>query len=152
MKLAIYTQIKQNYGTADKPYWKFKGGETYIVPNLSAQQADKIRSKGIPTLTSLIEEANVCFEVYVQNWAILDDDVATHDDWEAPYILSHTDGRWVCTQVQEGQDWGFAANVRRCTKTYIMGKNGEKFNYQAMLTLVDGSIIDYQDWNASLAA
>jgi hypothetical protein len=152
MKLVIYTQIKENYGSADKPYWKFKGGSTYIVPNLSAKQVLKIKDKGIPTLLSLIEDLNNSFEEYVQNWAILDDDVATHEDWDSPYILSFTDGKWVCTQVLEGSDWGFHRSVKSCTKSYTMGKNGDRQDYKAVYTLVDGRVIDYKDWNQSLVA
>jgi len=147
MKLVIYTQIKENYGDADKPYWKFKGGETYIVPNLTVAQALKIKDKGIPTLLSLIEDRNNSFEEYVQNWAVLDDDVATHEDYEAPYILKYVDGKWVCTQVQEGRDWGFHESVVSCTKTYTMVAGGDRQDYKAVYTLVDGRTMDWEQFN-----
>jgi hypothetical protein len=147
MKLAIYTQCKENYGSYEKPYWKFKGGETYIVPNLTVAQALKIKDKGIPTLLSLIEDRNNSFEVYVQNWAILDDDVVTHEDYEAPYVLKYVDGKWVCTQVQEGRDYGFHKSIVSCTKTYTMTVGGERQDYKAVYTLVDGRTMDWEQFN-----
>jgi len=30
-KLLIQTQVYENYGTADEPYWKPKGGADYVV-------------------------------------------------------------------------------------------------------------------------
>jgi len=152
MKLVIYTQCKENYGTADKPYWKFKGGDTYIVPNLTADHAVKIGKTGIPTLISLIESRNPMFEEYVQNWAMLDDDVATHEDWEAPYVLSYTKGKWVCTQVQKGNDWGFHESIVSCTKTYTMAAGGDKQDYDAVYTLVDGRTVGWQDFHKTIAA
>ena len=32
-KLLITTQVYENYGDADKPYWKAKGGGDYVVKN-----------------------------------------------------------------------------------------------------------------------
>ena len=46
MKLVIQTQYKENYGAHDwngegecPQYWKFKGGETYVVPNVDPNTA-----------------------------------------------------------------------------------------------------------------
>ena len=146
MKLVIYTQCKENYGDTDKPYWKFKGGETYIVPNLTVDHAVKIGKMGIPTLLSLIESRNPMFEEYVQNWAVLEDDVATHEDYEAPHILSHTEGKWVSTQVQKGSDWGFHESIVSCTKTYTMVAGGDRQDFKALYTLVDGRTMDWEEF------
>ena len=32
-KLVIKTQYLENYGTTEKPYMKFKGGNTYVMEN-----------------------------------------------------------------------------------------------------------------------
>jgi len=31
MKLYFFTQVYENYGTENEPYWKAKGGEDYII-------------------------------------------------------------------------------------------------------------------------
>ncbi len=61
-KLVIQTQHKENYGAHDwdgegscPQYWKFKGGNTYVVEGLTAKAVNKIAQGGIPTLSLLIE-------------------------------------------------------------------------------------------------
>ena len=156
MKLVIYTQVRENYaahnGFTGEYHWKNKGGDTYIVPNITVAQALKIKDKGIPTLTALIEDRNESFEEYIVEWAVLDDDVVTHEDYEAPHVLNYTEGKWVCTQVQEGKDWGFHSSIKHCTKTYTMAPNGERKDYKAMYTLVDGRVMDWQEFNQAHAA
>jgi hypothetical protein len=36
MMLVLETQIHENYGNLDNPYWKAKGGETYKITNVPA--------------------------------------------------------------------------------------------------------------------
>ena len=52
--LVIQTQYKENYGAHDwdgkgecPQYWKFKGGSTYFVTNLTSEQPIKIANGGI---------------------------------------------------------------------------------------------------------
>ena len=54
MKLLIYTQVEENYGAHDwsgkgecPQYWKFKGGETFVVRDLTNEQLEKINNVGI---------------------------------------------------------------------------------------------------------
>ena len=60
MKLVITTQIRENYaahnGFNGEYYWKMKGGNTYVVEDLSSKHVNKIADGGIPTLTKLIEQ------------------------------------------------------------------------------------------------
>ena len=60
--LVIQTQHKENYGahnwdgTGECPqHWKFKGGNTYFVSDLTSKQINKIAQGGIPTLEKLID-------------------------------------------------------------------------------------------------
>ena len=59
--LVILTQYKENYGAPDwdgkgecPRYWKFKGGSTYFVTNLTSEQINKIANGGIPHYLKLI--------------------------------------------------------------------------------------------------
>lgn len=144
MKLVINTQIRENYGDSDKPYWKFKGGETYVVPNLTVEQVLKIKDRGIPTLTALIESNNPMFEEYVQNWAFLDDDVVVCEDWESPYMLSWENNTWVCRQVQLN-DGSFRRPVVSKVIKYTMAMGGERTDYECSYEVEDGRIIPYTD-------
>ena len=76
--LVINTQYRENYAAhnedykhgIDEPYWKFKGGSTYFVSDLTDAQVNKIIKKGIPTLPDLIEYSNPASEEYVLDWEI----------------------------------------------------------------------------------
>jgi hypothetical protein len=77
--LVIQTQYKENYGAHDwdgkgecPQYWKFKGGSTYFVTNLTSEQITKIANGGIPTLSKLIEHKSDYCEEYILDWEIRD--------------------------------------------------------------------------------
>ena len=87
MKLVIQTQHKENYGAHDwdgqgecPQYWKFKGGETYVVENITPAQAEKINDGGIPTLTALIECFSEGWQEYILGWDLKDNDAKVCDD------------------------------------------------------------------------
>ena len=68
--LVIQTQYKENYGSIEAPHWKFKGGSTYFVTDLTATQVAKIEANGIPTLTDLIEYNSGGSEEYVLDYEV----------------------------------------------------------------------------------
>lgn len=151
MKIVINTQMRENYGSADKPYWKFKGGETYIVPNLSVEQVLKIKDVGIPTLTALIESNSDMFEEYVQNWVILDDDVVVVEPWETPFNLYWEQGRWVARRTVNNDGYNFMrANVASKTEFYVMLMGGDRENFEAVYTMRNGDVVDSKDVNEYL--
>lgn len=151
MKLVINTQMRENYGDANKPYWKFKGGETYIVPDLTVEQVLKIKDTGIPTLTALIESFNPMFEEYVQNWAFLDDDVVVADPWETPFNLYWEQGRWVARRTVENGEYGYMrSEVASKTEQYDMLMGGDRENYVAVYTMRNGDVVDSKDVEAYL--
>ena len=55
--LVIQTQYRENYAAhnedykhgIDEPYWKFKGGSTYFVTNLTSEKNNKNAQNGKPT-------------------------------------------------------------------------------------------------------
>jgi hypothetical protein len=137
MKIVIQTQIKENYGAHDwdgqgecPQYWKFKGGSTYVVPNLTPEQALRVSEVGIPTLTALIEERNESFEEYVQNWATLDDDAVVCEPWETPFELYWEQGRWVARRtVENGEYCYMRADIGSKTEQYTMLMGGGREDY-----------------------
>ena len=70
MKVLITTQYRENYGSENEPYWKFKGGEVFIVPDLTVAQTLKVKEQGIPTLKALIETRSDMYEEYVVDYAL----------------------------------------------------------------------------------
>jgi hypothetical protein len=142
MKIVITTQVRENYGDADKPYWKFKGGETYVVPNLSVEQTIKVKDNGIPTLKALIETRNEGFEEYVIDWSILDDDAIVCDEWETPFNLYWEHGRWVARRTIENGEYGYMrSEVASKSEEYDMHMAGERANYAVMYSMRNGDIV-----------
>ena len=107
--LVIHTQYRENYAYCDEgyvhgvseAYWKFKGGSTYFVDNLTDAQINKIVDGGIPTLTDFIEYYNEASEEYITNWEIRelgkngDGKGPICEPWETPVQFFYENG-WKC--------------------------------------------------------
>jgi len=152
MKIVIATQIRENYGSANKPYWKMKGGEVYIVPDLTVEQTLKVQERGIPTLKALIETRSDMFEEYVIDYQILDNDVKVCDPWETPFELRWIGGRWVANRTVENGEYGYMRQeVLRKTEEYDMLMNGERGNYRVVYMMRNGDMVTGQEVSEYLA-
>jgi hypothetical protein len=151
MKIVITTQVRENYGDADKPYWKFKGGDTYVVPDLTVEQTIKVKERGIPTLKALIESRSDMFEEYVVDWAILDNDAVVCEAWETPYELRWIGGRWVANRTVENGEYGYMnQRVERRTEEYDMLMGGGRENYRVVYTMRNGDMVTGEEVNEYL--
>jgi hypothetical protein len=151
MKIVITTQVRENYGDANKPYWKFKGGDTYVVPDLSVEQTLKVKEYGIPTLRALIETRTQGFEEYVVDWSILDDDATVSEPWETPYNLYWEQGRWVARRIVENGEYGYMrAEVASKAEKYVMLMAGGRESYEAIYTMRNGDVVNDKDVNEYL--
>ncbi len=143
MKLVIQTQVRENYGDANKPYWKFKGGDTYVVPNLTAPQAAKVVEQGIPTLTNLIESRNPMFEEYILGFNVVEDDAVVCEPWETPFELFWEQNRWVARRtVRNDNEYGYMRRgIAAKIEQYTMHMGGERANYSVVYELQDGRVM-----------
>lgn len=146
MKLVIQTQYVENYGDANKPFWKFKGGDTYIVQNLTPSQAEAVLKFGIPTLKALIQYKNDMSQVSITDHIVVDDDVEVTEDYETPYYLSWENNTWVCRQVTLN-DGSFSRPILCKILKYTMGMGGEMINPEVSYELESGQIISYDKIN-----
>jgi len=145
MKIVIQTQIRENYGDADKPYWKFKGGNTYLVLGLTPGQIEVVTERGIPTLTKLIESRNPMFEEYVLGFNVVEDNVVSHDPWEAPFSLAWEGGRWLARRTIENNEYGYMRQeIEAKTEQYDMLMGGERANYTCSFVMRDGREFTYE--------
>ena len=143
MKIVISTQIRENYGSTDTPYWKCKGGETYVIPNLTVGQTLQVKEFGIPTLTALINVRNEGFEEFVVDWSILDDDAVVCDEWETPFNLFWEQGRWVARRTVENGEYGYMNRaVASKTEQYDMAMGGDRTNYSCVYTMRNGDSVN----------
>ena len=149
MKIVIQTQVQENYGAHDwdgvgacPQYWKAKGGETYVVPNLTVDQVLKIKDTGIPTLKALICTLNDGFEEYVIDWSIEDDDTVVCEEWETPFNLYWEAGKWVARRTVVNGEYGYMHHkVASKTEQYDMLMGAERENYKAVYTMTNGDVV-----------
>ena len=142
MKIAITTQVRENYGDAECPYWKCKGGSVFVVPNLTVEQTLKVKENGIPTLKALIETRNEMFEEYVVDWSILDNDAVVCEKWETPTDLFWTGGRWLAMRTIENGEYGYMRReVASKTEEYDLVMGGGQANYRVVYTMRNGDVV-----------
>jgi len=71
MMLVIDTQYKENYGSEDQPYWKFKGGSSYkLVGVPEGIDLDEV----VDLVRSEIEYSNPFTEQYILGYRMESDD------------------------------------------------------------------------------
>lgn len=70
-KLLITTQVYENYGSADEPYWKPKGGCEYVVKNFEGDMDD------ILSIGRRVECDNEFYREYLLDWKMVKNDYLT---------------------------------------------------------------------------
>jgi len=146
MKLVISTQYRENYGSALAPYWKFKGGSTYVVENLTLEQADKILTNGIPTLKALIEYFGPMSEEYIIGEQVVGDSATVCEEWESPTILAWVNSRWTATEVRVNDEFGsMRQDIDRRISSWDMLMGNGRENYTCTYVMRDGRILKESD-------
>ena len=152
--LVIHTQYRENYaahdegyvhGTSD-PYWKFKGGSTYFVADLTSEQINKIVDKGIPTLTDLIEYSNPASEEYILDWEIRDlgkdgdDKGPICDHWETPIQFRWGGDRWLAqtNHTPRDEDNFWTRGIISKAEQWIPLAGSERSDYKCQYKVANG--------------
>jgi hypothetical protein len=152
MKLAIYTQYRENYGSALAPYWKNKGGDTYVVQCITEAQADRIRKDGIPTLKSLIEFNNPMSTEHIISYEVMQDSEVVGEEWETLTNLSYLNGRWTATRVTENDEFGYMrAEIKKKIESWDVVSGCDRENYTCSYVLASGKVVKSCDINAEFA-
>jgi len=73
-KLLIQTQVMENYGDSDQPYWKAKGGGDYVVKKF--RDFNRV-TETVMALRSQIEKDNDMFTETIIGWEVVTDDYLT---------------------------------------------------------------------------
>ena len=130
MKLVIYTQVRENYGDETNPRWKYKGGETYVVRDITEAQRERIQRQGIPTLSALIEYSNPASEEYVRDYDVVADNVRECDPWESVIECSYSEGVWHASVETLNNEYGYLrSDIGRKLAVYTMLPRGERGDY-----------------------
>ena len=152
--LVIQTQYRENYAAHNEGYkhgvseahWKFKGGCTYFVQDLTDANINSIVANGIPTLTKLIESKNEMFEEYIIDWEIRD--LGKNGDgkgpicesWEIPVQFYYENKQWKCRTHHTPADgesfWNSAIDSR--AEQWIPGEGGTRNDYKCQYKTANG--------------
>jgi len=163
MKLVINTQSKENYGAHDwdgkgecPQYWKFKGGNTYVVENLSQAAVLRIQSGGIPTLSKLLTHEDDYAIEYIIDWDIVDDHATVCEPWETVIQLAYQQGEWrACEHTVNSAEYGYMrAEIAQVHRTWRLLPGGVTEDHSSKYWMVDGSVLSYcelEDWFAEHA-
>ena len=73
-KLLIQTQVYENYGSADEPYWKAKGGCDYVVKKF--RDFNKV-TETVMALRGQIEQNNEFYTETIINFEVVANDYLT---------------------------------------------------------------------------
>jgi len=159
MKIVIQTQHRENYafdengnlGTGENAYWKFKGGDTYVVKCSFAEACDADFRNAAQ---EAVESKNDAFEEYVIDWEIIDDaDFAVSNfcsDWESPTYLWFDGEDFVAHRTTENSEMGFMrSEIAKKYESWTM-KNGERVDYQSSFEMVTGDQVPYAELSAFL--
>ena len=145
MKLVIDTQIAENYaahnGFTGEFNWKYKGGNTYVIDDITEAQQERIERDGIPTIKALIEDMNDSWQEYIISYRIVPDNASEGEPWETPFRLVWADDKWVARrEISNVGEYGgmFRREIKTKFESYVMAPKGERENYEASYELVNG--------------
>ena len=129
MKLVIQTQYKENYGAHDwdgkgecPQYWKFKGGDTYVMPGVDSKDL-------LPALEALITYSDDHSEEYILSAEIMEDDAQVCEEWETPWnIYSEVLGFFASRYVKAEDYW--QPGYKGKAESYKMLAGGKRTEYK----------------------
>ena len=134
-KIVIYTQHRENYGAHDwrgfgecPQHWKNKGGETFIIPNMTMDEVRDWQYKQEGNVASLLCEASDYFEVTIAGVNILAQDAVCHEAWDTPWTLSYVHGVWMAKRYTPRADY-WTIGVAGKTEEYQMSHGNDQINY-----------------------
>lgn len=158
MKVVIYTQYEENYGAHDwdgkgecPQYWKMKGGSTFVIEGLTAEQANKAVDSGCPNLCAMIECDTHVAREYVRGIVSKADDAKIADPWEVVTKLSYEGGKWVAREVEDNEEYGYMRKeIARKMVEYTLAPNGERKDAKVEFVLRDGRVVGYDKLGEAL--
>lgn len=153
MKLVINTQYRENYGSHDwdgkgecPQYWKFKGGSTYVVPNILGESPDILKR-----VRPLIEYGNYGSEEYILDYNIVENNAKVCESWESVTQIFITEDKVTALKVIDNREDGWMRDeILEKTESWTMMPESERKDYSATYLMRDGdecnSESDLKNW------
>lgn len=147
-KILIQTQYQENYGTPNDPYWKFKGGEDYLVYANDGEETVDVVNFLKPFLsvsTEMQKEYILGFEDIT-----VDNPVANHiNEWDTiteVYPGGNSDGSVKAIRnIDNRNDGWMRKEILEKTEAWTMLEGQERKNYSATYLMEDGDILTEQE-------
>ena len=151
-KLVINTQYRENYAAHNEDfvpgvsadYWKFKGGTTYVVANITPAHAMKIGVHGIPNLEKLVTYSNPGSEEYILDYEIVEDDNApVCEEWETPIMLEFDTmlKAWRATKTTINGDMGYMrSEIAEKQESWMVLPENDRDDYRVLWTMKNGDL------------
>ena len=145
-KLVIKTQYMENYGD-EKPYMKFKGGNTYIMENcgsLNDNETATIVAQVRPYITTDLIRSNGGSEEYVTEFKVVGQRIKVCDDWESPTTFHIVGDKVNFMKVTDNREDGWMRKeILEKTETWTHDQMGvSRVGYKASYLMQDGDIVD----------
>jgi len=156
MKIVIQTQHRENYGAHDwdgkgecPQHWKMKGGNTYIVSEVSVEQS--ISELFWTQLETAIQSCDMYFEEYIVFSELIDNvdyvSGSYTEEWETPIYLEKdlfTEGFVALNKTINGE-YGYMRKEVRCKYERWLQIDGEKKDYSSSFEFANGKILPYKE-------
>ena len=137
-KLVITTQYMENYGDQESPYMKFKGGNTYELPNcgdLNENEVATIVAQVRPYITTTLLESNGGCEEYIVDFKVVSQSTKTVDDWETVTDFTLIGGSVSFMKVYDNREDGWMRKeILETTETWTNNRE----NYKKEFLMEDG--------------
>jgi hypothetical protein len=151
-KLVITTQYMENYGDQESPYMKFKGGNTYELPNcgdLNENEIATIVAQVRPYITTTLIESNGGCEEYIIDFKVVSHSTKTVEDWETitEFCFDQFTGDVNFMKVTDNREDGWMKKeILERTETWTGDMSDTKrANYKDEYLMEDGDIVSQKE-------
>lgn len=149
-KLVITTQYMENYGDMSDPYMKFKGGNTYELPNcgdLNENEVATIVAQVRPYITTTLLESNGGCEEYIVDFKVVNHTTKTVEDWETVTEFNLIGGSVNFMKVTDNREDGWMKKeILEQTETWTGDMSDTKrANYKSEYLMEDGDFVSQKE-------
>lgn len=149
-KLVITTQYMENYGDMNNPYMKFKGRNTFELPNcgdLNENEVATIVAQVRPYITTTLIESNGGCEEYIVDTKVVSHTTKTVEDWETVTEFNLIGGSVNFMKVTDNREDGWMKKeILERTETWTGDMSDTKrANYKSEYLMEDGDIVNQQE-------
>ena len=152
-KLIIQTQYLENYGSSEDPYMKFKGGNTFVLPNcgeLDSNEIATVVARVRPFITTTMAESNGGCEEYIIDSTVVPHSAKVCEDWETitDFCFDQFTGDVHFIKITDNREDGWMRKeILETTETWT----NDRENYKKEFLMEDGDFcVGYKAANAWL--